>query len=353
MRFALVLGLAALSTVMAGCSRTPPDARQAPVVTATVETPPVASDGDAADDPAIWVSPRDPAQSLIVGTDKGRGLELYTLAGKRLQALKAGDMNNVDLRAGFAMNRGDIVLVAASDRTHQALAFFRLDTQQRRLQLINRITVDFDEPYGLCMSRNAAGEFFVFMGDKNGHLDQWQLSAAGGKVQARHVRSLRFDSQTEGCTVDAASGTLYVGEEGKGIWRLSAAADADGSDRTLIDHTGTDGHLVADVEGVDLYRGADAGGYLVVSSQGDNRYTVYTRAVPNRYLGSFRIGDRRGGPDGVSDTDGLAVAAGLRTDAYPAGLLVVQDGHNTDPEATQDFKYVSWADVAAALKLSR
>lgn len=352
MRFAFVLGLTALAVTIAGCSRTPPDTRNTPLVTATAETPPVASDGDAADDPAIWVDDKDPAHSLIVGTDKGRGLELYALSGKRLQALKVGDMNNVDLRADFALNGRDIVLVAASDRTHQALAFFRLDTQRQRLQLINRVPVDFDEPYGLCMSRNPDGDFFVFMGDKTGQVGQWQLTAASGKIQAQQVRRLHFDSQTEGCSVDDAADVLYVGEEGKGIWRLSAAADADASERTLIDHTGAGGHLVADVEGVDLYRGADGSGYLVASSQGDNRYAVYTRAAPNRYLGSFRISDANGGPDGVSDTDGLALAATLRTDAYPAGLLVVQDGHNSDPEATQDFKLVSWANIAKVLKLS-
>src|SRR5262245_41831515 len=38
-------------------------------VLATVETDPVPNGGDAADDPAIWVNPNDPAQSAIIGTD--------------------------------------------------------------------------------------------------------------------------------------------------------------------------------------------------------------------------------------------------------------------------------------------
>jgi 3-phytase len=37
---------------------------------ARVETEPVPSSGDAADDPAIWVHPGDPARSLVLGTDK-------------------------------------------------------------------------------------------------------------------------------------------------------------------------------------------------------------------------------------------------------------------------------------------
>ena len=35
-------------------------------ITATIETDPVPTGGDAADDPAIWVHPSDPAQSTII-----------------------------------------------------------------------------------------------------------------------------------------------------------------------------------------------------------------------------------------------------------------------------------------------
>ena len=43
-------------------------------VTRTVETDPVPSSGDAADDPAIWVHPTDPSLSTVIGTDKNSGL---------------------------------------------------------------------------------------------------------------------------------------------------------------------------------------------------------------------------------------------------------------------------------------
>ena len=48
-------------------------------VTATVESVPTGSYGDAADDPAIWAHPTDPAQSLVIATDKKAGLYLYCL----------------------------------------------------------------------------------------------------------------------------------------------------------------------------------------------------------------------------------------------------------------------------------
>ena len=37
---------------------------------AAVETEPVPSAVDAADDPSVWINPTDPAQSTIIGTDK-------------------------------------------------------------------------------------------------------------------------------------------------------------------------------------------------------------------------------------------------------------------------------------------
>ena len=66
-------------------------------VTPTVEADPVPPGGDA-DDAAIWVHPTDPANSTIIGTDKLGGLIVYDLAGREIQSLPDGDLNNVDLR---------------------------------------------------------------------------------------------------------------------------------------------------------------------------------------------------------------------------------------------------------------
>ena len=60
------------------------------------------------------------------------------------------------------------------------------------------------------------------------------------------------------------------------------------------------------------------------------------------------------GVDGVEGTDGLDVTSTPLGPEYPAGLLVVMDGENTDPDgstANQNFKLVSWQAVADALQL--
>ncbi|MDE0061411.1 MAG: phytase, partial [Gammaproteobacteria bacterium] len=57
-----------------------PTARAAPataVVHPSVETDPVASYGDAADDAAIWVHPDNPELSIVIGSQKKRGINVY------------------------------------------------------------------------------------------------------------------------------------------------------------------------------------------------------------------------------------------------------------------------------------
>ena len=74
---------------------------EATTVMAAVETEPMRSGGDAADDPAIWLHPVDGAKSTIIGTDKKRGLVVYDLTGRELQYLPDGKLVNVDLRYDF------------------------------------------------------------------------------------------------------------------------------------------------------------------------------------------------------------------------------------------------------------
>ena len=64
------------------------------------------ANGPDGDDPAIWISPRDPGLSRIVTTtksDAGAGLGVFDLTGKQLQMLPASQPNNVDIIYGFDM----------------------------------------------------------------------------------------------------------------------------------------------------------------------------------------------------------------------------------------------------------
>jgi 3-phytase len=132
-------------------------------------------------------------------------------------------------------------------------------------------------------------------------------------------------------------------------WTLDPVA---GDTGTLVDDMVPSGRLVADVEGLTIWSAKGGDGYLVASVQGASRYNVYERRAPNRFLGTFRIigrADRR--VDGVTETDGIDVVAAALSPRFPRGLLVVRDDENTMPAASQNFKYVSWAEVEEALGL--
>ena len=349
--------LAAATAMTAGAPQDPFAIPSAPVATVfpTVETVPVESAGDAADDPAIWANPADPAASLVVATDKKSGLYLYDMQGRVLQHLPDGKMNNVDLRSDFMLGGRPIVLVAASDRTHKAIGLYQLDTEARRLVNIadGVQPTEQGDPYGLCMYRSPrSGKTYVFINDSNGEKRQWELIDAGnGRVRAERVRDFAFESQVEGCVADDVSGTLFVDEEDVAVWRLSAEPDG-GTDRAVVQRVVDNPALKDDLEGIGLYDLGDGRGYLIASSQGNNTYAVYRREGDHEYLGSFAVvANGPAGIDGISETDGLDVSSANLGPGFEHGALIAQDGRNMLPMALQNYKYVPWQAIAEALDL--
>ncbi|WP_333611135.1 phytase [Brevundimonas bullata] len=355
-----LVSIAALTGALNLSAGTPQDARAVaaprfPAVVAVAETAPVGSPGDAADDPVIWADPNNPANSLIIGTDKKAGLNLYDMQGRVIQHLPDGKMNNVDLRDGFILGGEPVVLVTASDRTNKAVAIYRLDTEARRLiNIADGVQpTGQGDPYGQCMYRSArTGKTYVFINDSNGEKRQWELVDAGNsKVRAVRVRDFAFSSQVEGCVADDASGLLFVAEEDVGLWRLSAEPDG-GSAMTMVARITENPALKDDMEGVGLYDLGDGRGYLMASSQGNDSYAVFRREGDQAYLGSFIVvADGARGIDGVSETDGLDVTSRNLGPGFEHGAMVAQDGRNVLPGENQNFKYVPWTSIADALGL--
>lgn len=341
----------------AGLSERPADPAPGtmPLVRASVETAPVETGGDAADDPAIWIDPADPTRSVIIATQKQSGLYVYDLDGKVLQFLPDGRMNNVDLRSGFRLGGRAVTLVTASNRSTKGISIYTLDPVTRRLTDVADGLQDtgFDDPYGLCMYRSARSKkAYVFVNQGDGQMRQWQLIAtAAGKVRARLVRELPFASQVEGCVADDATGMLYTGEEDVGIWR-EGAEPRGGPRRTMLAAITDNPALKDDIEGLGLYARTDGTGYLIASSQGNDSYALFRREGDNAYVGSFRVGaDVATGIDGVSETDGLDVTSLAAGPGFPDGLMVAQDGRNVSPPEHQNFKLISWKHIAKALGL--
>ena len=284
------------------------------VVTATAETVPVPSYGDAADDPG------DLGQSHRSGPEPGAGHRQeerpervrHAGSGAAVPARRQDEQHR-PARGLFPSTANEIVLVTASDRTRKAIAIYRLDTQARRLVDVadGMQPTDLDDPYGLCMYRSAtSGKTYVFINSGEGPLNQWELVDAGnGRVRAELVRELMFETQTEGCVADDAAGVLFINEEDVALWKLSAEPDG-GTARIAIARVGDNPAIKDDLEGIGMYELDGGRGYLVLSSQGNDTYAVYRREGEHAYVGSFAVvADGARGIDGISETDGLDVSS--------------------------------------------
>lgn len=319
-------------------------------VTADVETDPVKSFGDAADDTTVWVHPQDVSKSVIVGTDKKWGLNVYDLNGKKVSSLAAGDVNNVDSRAGFSFAGEKIQVLAGSARNTDSIDFYQLNPNTQALTTIGSLKLSY-EPYGICLGfAGMDPDLHVFITTKSGLVDQWSVQTTGTTLSFTQKQQWKMKSTTEGCVVDDSRGHLYVGEEKRGLWKISLVDAA--VKPFLIDQVGSGGHLVADVEGVAIYDMPHRQSYLMVSSQGDNSFHVYNLDT-NAYRGRFTL-TSSSTIDGVNDTDGIDISSASFNSQFPEGLMIAQDGSNQDPSGKsqyQNFKVVDWRKVRMALDL--
>ena len=103
------------------------------VVEYDYETPPIASEGDAADDPAIFLTEGDP---LILGTDKTAGMYIYSFTGEELAYYDNGKPNNVDVRDSW---------FAYTDRSDNSVQYAKL-FENISLAVYPEINI-----YGICI----------------------------------------------------------------------------------------------------------------------------------------------------------------------------------------------------------
>ena len=304
-----------------------------PSVTAVAETAPVASRDDAADDPAIWVDVNAPERSVILGTDKQRGLYVYDLTGSELQFLQTGAVNNVDVRQDTMF--GDIA--AASNRSNNTIALYAID--DRVVRETGAFPSQLDEPYGICLGV-ADSEVFAFVAYKTGDLIAYRID---GPAAGTPVGQLKLETQLEGCVFDDETNTLYVGEEVRGIWKTTFSESGFSSPQ-LVDEVAGHSGVKADVEGLAIYYDVQTGArYLIASSQGNNSFTIYAMA-DDSFVVRFVI-SAGGGIDGAQETDGIeAISTPLGPD-FPKGILVVQDGRNHPRGQLQNFKILDWRDI--------
>ena len=330
-------------------------------VQALGETSPVGSSGDAADDPAVWVNPLDPALTLVIGTQRtsSGGLRVYDLGGVELQNLAIGKVNNVDVRYGFPLSTGPVDIVVGTHLDDGKLVIYKVDPHGRTLLDIRAPSVPSLSAYGFCLYRSPfSGKFYGFVSQSgSGTWRQVEFFESDGKITYSIVRTINHalasasglsTEKMEGCVADDRTGYVYLSEEEVGIFRYGAEPSAGSANEQVA--SVSSGHLSADVEGLAIYPVGSNGGYLIASSQGADNYSIFD--LPTRaYIGRLSVAS--GVVDGTSHTDGITAVNASLGDSLASGLFVAQDDSNSTPgnSGNQNFKLVAWQAIAQAMKL--
>jgi 3-phytase len=323
-------------------------------VSAQVETDAVEDGEDAADDPAIWVDPVDPANSKLIATNKGGGVLVYDLNGKEIQNYKIGKMNNIDIRYDFPLGDGKVDIVAATNRTTNTIDVLVINGETGELQdvVAQPIQAKMEEVYGFSLYHSLKTDhYYALVLGKEGEFEQYELSDNGkGKIAGKLVREFKLSTQSEGLVADDEYGMMYIAEEDYAIYKYNAEVDGGSTPLSTVDIA--DGRrLQDDIEGLTLYYAADGHGYLIASSQGNDSYAIYDREGNNQYITNFTIADGNK-TDGTSVTDGIDVVSFGLGEQFPYGIFVAQDDSNIkgDKELNQNFKIVPWDQIANGAK---
>lgn len=320
-------------------------------VTAEAETAPIqAGTGtDAADDPAVWIHPNDPAKSIIYGSNKQGGIAGYDLSGAELLYAEVGRINNIDVAYGLQLASGVIDVCGGTNRTTNAIDIFKIDPGTGALEYIldSTLASEVNEVYGFCFYHSpVTGTNYAILCGKDGLIEHYEVLEGGEKLGLRLVSSFDIGSQPEGMVADHRHGYLYIGEENRCIWKVNAEPGSPDPVQLALSSRADNPNIDYDIEGLTIYYTSSDHGYLLASSQGNNSFAIYDRFFDNGYLGSFRIVE--GDFDGNSDTDGIDVVNLNLGSAYPEGFFIAQDGNNRDAGNTlpQNFKLVGWRQVA-------
>lgn len=288
--------LAAALAAAASCGPAEPAASPAAGPPASL-TPAVTTDAvtDDADDPGVWVHPTDPAQSLILGTNKvaapGGALVAFGLDGRTRQTVAGLDRpNNVDVEYGVSVGGRTIDIAVVTERLQHRLRVFEIEPSSGRLVEHAQVPVfageagERAEPMGVALyKRRDDGAVFAIVapktGDATGYLAQYRLADDGtGRLAGTQVRrfgnfniDLRDDEggigEIEAVVVDDELGFVYYSDEFHGIRKWHADPDHQDAGRELAVF-GTSGY-VADREGLGIYPTGPRTGYVVSTDQID------------------------------------------------------------------------------------
>lgn len=306
------------------------------------------------DDPAIWINRANPAESLILGTDKNVDGALYVFG---LDGKVRGDKvvrglvrpNNVDVAYGLSVAGKATDIAVVTERYANRLRVYRLPDmapidgggapvfvgeQARDCMGVALYTRASDGAVFAIVSRAETGA------PRQGYLHQYRLVDDGtGTVRAVFTRAFGAWSgkkEIEAIAVDNELGFVYYSDEGVGVRKYHADPLADDAEDELA-LIGAEG-FAEDHEGISIYPTGKGTGYVLVSDQQRNAFRVFAReGAPGKphehvFLKSVDVS--------AIESDGSEVTS-VALPGFPQGLLVAMSNGKV-------FHYYAWEDLAGA-----
>lgn len=298
-----------------------------------------------ADDPAIWINPADPAQNLIVGTDKDTdgGLYVFNLEGKMVnQVTGLKRPNNVDIAYGLKLGRRSVDIAVVTERETHRIRIFSLPDMKA---IDNGGIAVFEgdtarDPMGISLYTAPDHTIYAIVGRKTGpsgaYLWQYKLEDdANGIVKAALVRkfgSYSGKKEIESIAVDNELGYVYYSDEQHGVHKYYADPAKGNAELALFATTG----FTSDHEGISIYKNGAGTGYILVSNQQKNTFMVYPRegitGKPNEHPLIAEV------PVSTDESDGSEVTSLNLGSRFPKGLFVAMSNGRV-------FHYYDWQQV--------
>ena len=301
------------------------------------------------DDPAIWVNENNPAESLIIGTDKNEdgALYVYDLEGniiedKVVRGLKRP--NNVDVEK-FEFENGDSIHIAVTTErlTHKIRIFSVPDMKPVDNGGIEVFVGETERsPMGVALyKRESDDAFFAIVGRKFGPSDEylWQYRLTGnsdGTISGQKIRAFgKFSGkkEIEAIAADNEYGYVYYSDEKFGVRKYHADPDKGNEELALFGTTG----FASDHEGISIYKTNVGSGYILVSDQQANKFRIYNRIGPKRNPHNHKL--IKVVDVSTMESDGSEVTNASLGPLFPQGLFVAMSEGKT-------FHLYRWDDIA-------
>jgi 3-phytase len=294
------------------------------------------------DDPAIWVNAADPAQSLVIGTDKDENGALYVfdlngkiVAGKTVNGLKRP--NNVDLEYGLTLNGKPTDIAVVTERMTHKLRIYSVPDMKPvdggGLPMFEGDTAaGFRDLMGISLYKSPTGKIYAIVGRKTGPTDggylwQYELADNGkGQVQATLIRKFgkySGNKEIESIFVDDKLGYVYYSDEGVGVRKYYAEPAKGNEELALFGTTG----FVKDHEGISLYATSDSTGFLLVSDQQANSFRIFPREGANGNVNNHPL--LKVVKVAAMESDGSETVSVPLGSQFPKGLFVAMSTDKT------------------------